>query len=91
MKTIHINVILNNINLEKLKQLTYFKLFLKEFCIRNISMKKDLIYQEFLNKYGNTKINLSNEEKNNIIKKYQKLHNLNEEEMQDINFRIYIF
>ena len=34
---------MNRINNTKLSNLNYFKLFLKEYCIKNIYLKKDII------------------------------------------------
>ena len=77
----------NDITNEKLKNLNYYKLFLKEFCIRNITLRKENIYQKLLEDFGDIKIELTNEEKDKIINNYKNRHNLDEEEIENINFK----
>ena len=65
----------------------YYKTFLKEFCLKNISLRKDLIYEKLIETYGEIELNLINAQKNNIITKYKNSHNLTEEEFQEIDFK----
>ena len=77
----------NDVTVNKLENLEYYKNFLKEYCLKNISFKKDLIYQKLIETYGEIKIKLTKDQKNNIIKKYKNSHNITEEEFQDIEFK----
>ena len=76
----------NQITEEKLKNFKYLRLFLKEFCIRNKNLKFELLFEKLLVDYPNIKLTLTNNEKSDIINKYKKVHELTDEELEEIDF-----
>ena len=44
------------------------------------------MFQKLIEDFGDIKLKLTNQEKNNIINNYKSLHNLNDEDMEEINF-----
>ena len=57
---------------------------MKLFCLQNISLRKEIIKEKFLELYGNIDIKLKPEEKTKIIIK--KSHNITDEDYEEVNF-----
>ena len=65
---------------DKLENLEYYKKFLKLFCLQNITLRKEVIKEKFLERYGNIDIKLKADEKTKIINNYKKSHNITDED-----------
>ena len=77
----------DKVTTDKLENLEYYKKFLKLFCLQNISLRKEIIKEKFLEIYGNIDIKLKPEEKTKLINNYKKSHNITDEEYEKLNFK----
>ena len=76
----------NNISYEKLKEFSYLKMFLREYCIINKNLTLDNLFNKLMSEYPNLEISLTEEEKHKIIQANKKIHNEDSDNSEiDIN------
>ena len=63
---------------------------MKLFCLQNISLRKEIIKEKFLELYCNIDIKLKPEEKTKIINNYKKSHNIKDEDYEGLILMIYL-
>ena len=71
----------------KIKNLNYYKLFLKEYIIRNITLRKEIMYHKLLEDFCDINLELTANEKDKIITNYKNLPNINDDDLESINFK----
>ena len=79
----------NNISYEKLKEFSYLKMFLREYCIINKNLTLDNLFNKLMSEYPNLEISLTEEEKHKIIKAKKKNNN-EDNDNSEIDIKIII-
>ena len=76
----------NNFSYEKLKDFSYLKTFLREYCIINKNLSLDNLFTKLISEYPNIEISLTLDEKNKLIQENREKNTNNSDHSEiDIN------